>query len=83
MDKDKILQDFLAIIKANTNEVSYNIWFTPLSIRDINEDAEIIYMQLEDGTILKLIKFLYMHLIETNFDKFLVNKYRIIIKTGE
>ena len=83
MDKDKILQDFLAIIKANTNEVSYNIWFTPLSIRDINEDAEIIYMQLEDGTLLKFIKDRYMHLIETTFEKVLGKKYRIIIKTRE
>ena len=44
MDTNKIWEQFLQFIKANTTEVSYNTWFTSLSIYRIDEDVNIIYL---------------------------------------
>ena len=60
MDTNKIWEQFLQFIKANTTEVSYNTWFTSLSIYRIDEDVNIIYLATKNDIAVNLIKKRYM-----------------------
>ena len=80
MNNHKIWDEFLASIKANTTEVSYNMWFTPLSLYKIDESVHLIYIASSDDIVIKFLKDRYMHLMESTFEKILGEKFKIVIK---
>lgn len=83
MDNNKILEEFLSVIKPNTTEVSYNTWFTPLYIHRIDEDVNTIYLASKEDFKVKLIKTRYMHLIEEAFETVLGKNYKVTIKSED
>ena len=83
MDNNKIWEQFLQFIKANTTEVSYNTWFTSLSIYRIDEDVNIIYLATKNEIAVNLIKKRYLHLIEQGFENVTGQSYRVLVKLEE
>lgn len=83
MDTNKIWEQFLQFIKANTTEVSYNTWFTSISIYRIDEDVNIIYLATKNDIAVNLIKKRYMHLIEQGFENVTGQSYRVLVKLEE
>lgn len=83
LDNNKILEEFLSVIKPNTTEVSYNTWFTPLYIHKIDEDVNIIYLASKEDFKVKLIKTRYMHLIEGAFETVLGKNFKVVVKSED
>ena len=81
MDKNKIWETTLSFLKANTTELSYSTWISPLSIHHIEEDAGIIYLAWkDDASLINYVSQHYSQLIENALNSSLDKKYRVIIK---
>lgn len=80
MDKNKLWEDFLEFIKANTTTVSYDTWFSPLYIHNIDEDVNIVYLATNDDIGLNLIKRRYLHLMQQAFETITGVSYRVVVK---
>ena len=81
MDKNKIWGTTLNYLKANTTDLSYNTWISPLYIHHIEEEAGIIYLAWPNQS--KLVNHLndhYLNLIENAINSSLDKPYRVIIK---
>lgn len=83
LSNNKIWESAIDIIKENTTDVSYNTWFTPLSLRRIDNELNIVYIESSDDVVIKFLKDRYLHLIEDTFEKVTGKTYKIIIKTRE
>ncbi len=79
----KIWNDVLSIIENNTTSISFDTWFKPLKINNINNDLKIIYLEAEEDFIINILKSRYLPLIESSFKNILNDDYRVIIKNGE
>lgn len=87
---EKIWEQVLNIIKENTTEVSYNTWFKePLSIKKIDEDLNIVYLQVNSSKkidfdfIINILKNRYMSYLQMAFKTVLKDEYRIVLKKSE
>ena len=81
LDKNKIWGTTLNYLKANTTDLSYNTWISPLYIHHIEEDAGIIYLAWPDQA--KLVNHLndhYLNLIENAINSSLDRHFRVVIK---
>ena len=81
MDKNKIWGTTLNYLKANTTELSYNTWISPLYIHHIEEEAGIIYLAWPNQA--KLVNHLndhYLNLIENAINSSLDKPFRVVIK---
>ena len=81
MEKNKIWGTTLNYLKANTTNLSYDTWISPLYIHHIEEDAGIIYLAWPNQA--KLINHIndhYLNLIENALNSSLDKKYRVVIK---
>ena len=81
MDKNKILGTTLNYLKANTTELSYNTWISPLYIHHIEEEAGIIYLAWPNQS--KLVNHLnehYLNQIENALNSSLDKPYRVVIR---
>ena len=81
MDKNKIWGTTLNYLKANTTELSYNTWISPLYIHHIEEEAGIIYLAWPNQS--KLVNHLndhYLNLIENAINSSLDKPFRVVIK---
>ena len=86
MDNNKIWEGFTSAIKANTTPVSFRTWFNPLSLRRLDEETGIIYLEAEDDMVVNWLKNNYFPMIQKTMDSILGNAsngsaYRIVIKT--
>ena len=63
-EKAEIWQRVLDIIEQNTTQISFETWFKPLSIRKIDGDLHIVYLELKSDKgkdfIIDTIKKRYM-----------------------
>ena len=81
MDKNKIWGTTLSYLKANTTNLSYDTWISPLYIHHIEEESGIIYLAWPNQS--KLINHIndhYLNLIENALNSSLDKKYRVVIK---
>ena len=81
MDKNKIWGTTLSYLKANTTNLSYVTWISPLYIHHIEEESGIIYLAWPNQA--KLINHIndhYLNLIENALNSSLDKKYRVVIK---
>ena len=81
MDKNKIWGTTLSYLKANTTNLSYVTWISPLYIHHIEEESGIIYLAWPNQS--KLINHIndhYLNLIENALNSSLDKKYRVVIK---
>ena len=87
LDNNKIWEGFTSSMKANLTPVSFNTWICPLSLRKLDKETGIIYIETEQELVVNWIKDNYFPLIQKTFDNILgmsVNgsPYRIVIKTS-
>jgi len=81
LDKNKIWGTTLNYLKANTTELSYNTWISPLYIHHIEEEAGIIYLAWPNQS--KLVNHLnehYLNQIENALNSSLDKPYRVVIR---
>ena len=81
MDKNKIWGTTLNYLKANTTNLSYDTWISPLFIHHIEEEAGIIYLAWPGNS--KLINHIndhYLTQIQNALNNGLDKEYRVVIK---
>ncbi len=81
LDKNKIWGTTLSYLKANTTNLSYDTWISPLYIHHIEEESGIIYLAWPNQA--KLINHIndhYLNLIENALNSSLDKKYRVVIR---
>lgn len=56
MDTNKIWDSFIEEIKKFTSKLSFDMFFSDLSLYKLDVDNKIIYIQLEDISIIKFLR---------------------------
>lgn len=72
-------RDILAAIKKMVNNVSFETWFSPLRVKNIKNDPDIIYLTIEDEFSLGILKNRYISVIENAAEEVLGRRFNIII----
>ena len=85
MDNYKnIWEKVLEIIKDNTTPISFETWFKPLSIRKIDEDLNIAYLQVKSDKgkdfIISTVKNRYSQYLQNAFKTVMGQDYRVVLK---
>lgn len=83
LDTNKIWESFIEEIKKSTSRLSFDMFFSDLSLYKLDLDNKIIYIQLEDISIIKFLREKYIINIEDIFSKLLGNDFQVIIKSKE
>ncbi len=78
----EIWNQVLNIIEENTTSISYNTWFKPISIKNIDENVKIVYLESDEDFIIKVLKDRYLQLIESGFKTVTGEEYRVVIKNS-
>ena len=72
MDKKKQLEKWnktLEKIKADLTTISYDTWFKPLVFNSVDETNKIIYFEVFNALLVKVINERYLKLLETNIQE--------------
>ena len=72
MDKKKQLEKWnktLEKIKADLTAISYDTWFKPLVFNSVDETNKIIYFEVFNALLVKVINERYLKLLETNLQE--------------
>ena len=72
MDKKKQLEKWnktLEKIKADLTPISYDTWFKPLVFNSVDETNKIIYFEVFNALLVKVINERYLKLLETNIQE--------------
>ena len=78
----EIWNQVLNIIEEKTTSISYNTWFKPISIKNIDENVKIVYLESDEDFIIKVLKDRYLQLIESGFKTVTGEEYRVVIKNS-
>ncbi len=77
-----IWNQVLNIIEENTTSISYNTWFKPIKINNIDKNVKIVYLETDEDFIIKVLKDRYLQLIESSFKTVTGEEYRVVIKNS-
>lgn len=77
-----IWNQVLKVIQEDTTPISYDTWFKPLKIRNIDKNLKIIYLESDEDFIIKVLKDRYLQLIESSFKTVTNEDYRVVIKNS-
>ena len=81
MEKNKIWGTTLNYLKANTTNLSYDTWISPLSIHHIEEETGIIYLSWPNqGKLINHINDHYLNQIENAINSSLDKPFRVVIR---
>lgn len=83
MDTNKIWDSFIEEIKTSTSKLSFDMFFSDLSLYKLDVDNKIIYIQLEDISIIKFLREKYIVQIEDIFSRMLGDDFQVIIKSKD
>ena len=83
MDTNKIWDSFIEEIKKSTSKLSFDMFFSDLSLYKLDVDNKIIYIQLEDISIIKFLREKYIVQIEDIFSRMLGDDFQVVIKSKE
>lgn len=83
MDTNKIWDSFIEEIKKSTSKLSFDMFFSDLSLYKLDVDNKIIYIQLEDISIIKFLREKYIVQIEDIFSKMLGDDFQVVIKSKD
>lgn len=83
MDTNKIWDSFIEEIKKSTSKLSFDMFFSDLSLYKLDVDNKIIYIQLEDISIIKFLKEKYIVQIEDIFSRMLGDDFQVVIKSKD
>lgn len=83
MDTNKIWDSFIEEIKKSTSKLSFDMFFPDLSLYKLDVDNKIIYIQLEDISIIKFLREKYIVQIEDIFSRMLGDDFQVVIKSKD
>ena len=83
MDTNKIWDSFIEEIKKSTSKLSFDMFFSDLSLYKLDVDNKIIYIQLEDISIIKFLREKYIVQIEDIFSGMLGDDFKVVIKSKD
>lgn len=83
MDTNKIWDSFIEEIKKSTSKLSFDMFFSDLSLYKLDVDNKIIYIQLEDISIIKFLREKYIVQIEDIFSRMLGDEFQVVIKSKD
>ena len=83
MDTNKIWYSFIEEIKKSTSKLSFDMFFSDLSLYKLDVDNKIIYIQLEDISIIKFLREKYIVQIEDIFSRMLGDDFQVVIKSKD
>ena len=83
MDTNKIWDSFIEEIKKSTSKLSFDMFFSDLSLYKLDFDNKIIYIQLEDISIIKFLREKYIVQIEDIFSRMLGDDFQVVIKSKD
>lgn len=86
VDNRKIWKKVLDEIKnrEDVNPISFKTWLLPASIRSIDKDLKIAYIEAEDSFVINILKSRFIPLIESSLEAVMNEPYRVVVKqTGE
>lgn len=78
-------EKILELIKPEITAISYNTWFSPLSLERIDEDLNILYISSEEDFVIDVLRDRYLPLLEETVKTVLKKPYKVLIqlKTDE
>lgn len=77
---NNIWNQVLKIIEADATPVSYDTWFKPLKVNNIDKDLKIVYLETEEDFVIQILKNRYLKLLENSFKTVTGEDYRVVIK---
>ncbi|MBQ6388038.1 MAG: chromosomal replication initiator protein DnaA [Mogibacterium sp.] len=81
MDKNKIWGTSLSFLKANTTNLSYSTWISPLYIHHIEEEAGIIYLAWPNqAALINHVNDHYLNQIENAINSSQDRHFKVVIK---
>jgi len=83
LDTNKIWDSFIEEIKKSTSKLSFDMFFSDLSLYKLDVDNKIIYIQLEDISIIKFLREKYIVQIEDIFSGMLGDDFQVVIKSKD
>lgn len=83
LDTNKIWDSFIEEIKKSTSKLSFDMFFSDLSLYKLDVDNKIIYIQLEDISIIKFLREKYIVQIEDIFSRMLGDDFQVVIKSKD
>lgn len=83
LDTNKIWDSFIEEIKKSTSKLSFDMFFSDLSLYKLDADNKIIYIQLEDISIIKFLREKYIVQIEDIFSRMLGDDFQVVIKSKD
>ena len=83
MYTNKIWDSFIEEIKKSTSKLSFDMFFSDLSLYKLDVDNKIIYIQLEDISIIKFLREKYIVQIEDIFSRMLGDDFQVVIKSKD
>ena len=87
MGNNQIWQEVLEKIRENITPISFDTWFKPLSIRKIDTDLNIVYIEISadkrNDFIITTVKNRYLSTLEAAFKNVLGEDFRVVLKNSE
>jgi chromosomal replication initiator protein DnaA len=83
LDTNKIWDSFIEKIKKSTSKLSFDMFFSDLSLYKLDVDNKTIYIQLEDISIIKFLREKYIVQIEDIFSRMLGDDFQVVIKSKD
>lgn len=83
LDTNKIWDSFIEKIKMSTSKLSFDMFFSDLSLYKLDVDNKTIYIQLEDISIIKFLREKYIVQIEDIFSRMLGDDFQVVIKSKD
>ncbi|WP_094233511.1 chromosomal replication initiator protein DnaA [Mogibacterium pumilum] len=83
MDTNKIWDSFIEEIRKSTSKLSFDMFFSDLSLYKLDFDNNTIYIQLEDISIIKFLREKYIVQIEEIFSRLLGDDFQVVIKSKD
>lgn len=75
-----IWNQVLEIIEEQTTSVSFNTWFKPIRMHNMDKNLKIVYLETDEEFIVKILKTRYLQLIESSFKTVTGEDYRVVVK---
>lgn len=77
---DKTNEKWISVLKSienSTTQLSYETWFAPLVMKSIDSDKNLMYIEVPNTLVLKVIKDRYLQLLKSNITEIYGTQYDI------
>ena len=81
-NKVLVWEEVLKNIQVKVNEIQYIRFISPILLRDISTNPNIVHLEYENSMVVNIVNRRYLHLIEETFQEVTGEKYNVILKTS-